>query len=163
MDQELGEDLKALMHRFPRAGRLEWIGLRLRCRAALDAVDRADAIHDRGLMGDHSASRSGGKRQVTLIQSEHLVAVAQLIGQETLDPARLRRNLVVSGINLLALRDREFCIGEVVLLGTGPCAPCSRMEEALGVGGFNAMRGHGGITAKIIHEGALRVGDSVSA
>jgi MOSC domain-containing protein YiiM len=163
MDQEPGEDLKALMHRFPRTGRLEWIGLRPRYRAALDAVDTADAIHDHGLMGDHGASRPGGKRQVTLIQSEHLVAVAQLIGQETVDPAYLRRNLVVSGINLLALRDREFCIGEVVLLGTGPCAPCSRMEEALGVGGFNAMRGHGGITAKIIRGGALRVGDSVSA
>lgn len=122
-----------------------------------------EVIQDRGLTGDHRAIRPGSKRQVTLIQAEHLMAVARILGRDTVDPALSRRNLMVSGINLLALADREFRIGAAVLLGTGRCAPCSRMGEALGTGGFNAMRGHGGITAVVVRGGIVRVGDPVTA
>jgi MOSC domain-containing protein YiiM len=76
-------------------------------------------------------------------------------------PELTRRNIVVSGINLLALKDRRFQIGGAVLEATGPCEPCSRMEENLGPGGYNAMRGHGGITARVVEEGTIRVGDEV--
>ena len=162
MEDEREEGLGALLSQFPRAGRLEWIGLRPHYRAPVESVAEVKALADHGLIGDHSGLRSGGKRQVTLIQHEHLSAIAKLAGCELVDPVLLRRNLVVSGINLLALRDREFRIGEAVLLGSGVCAPCSRIEEALGRGGLNAMRGHGGITARIIHAGTIRVGDRVS-
>ena len=68
---------------------------------------------------------------------------------------------MVSGINLLALKDKQFSIGEVVLEFSGLCHPCSRMEEYLGPGGYNAMRGHGGINARIITGGVIHVGDAV--
>ena len=59
------------------------------------------------------------------------------------------------------LRKGRLRIGDVLLEGTGVCAPCSRMEENLGSGGFHAMRGHGGITAAVIEPGELKVGQTV--
>ncbi len=150
------------MQTFPRAGRLEWIGLRPAKRAALISVDVARAIAGAGLEGDHYSGRSGN-RGITLLQAEHLPVIAALAGIEEMAPKTLRRNLLVSGINLAALKDQRFQIGEVVLEGASIAHPCSRMEEVLGPGGFNAMRGHGGLCARVIQGGLLRVDDALIA
>ena len=100
---------------------------------------------------------------MTLIQQEHLTVIAQLARVANVDPVGLRRNLVVSGINLLALKNAKLQVGEAVLEIVGPCQPCSRMEEAIGPGGYAAMRGHGGMTARILTGGAIRTGDAVRA
>lgn len=154
------QSLKDLLAVFPREGTLVWIGLRPTRRAPPVAVESALLLAGRGLEGDHrSAGRGGGKRQVTLLQAEHLEALARLTGRDALDPGLLRRNLVVAGINLLALHNRRFRLGDALLEGTGHCHPCSRMEENLGPGGYNAVRGHGGITARVLEGGQLRLGD----
>ncbi|AHJ97215.1 MOSC domain-containing protein [Hymenobacter swuensis] len=152
-----------LLSTLPQQGRVEWIGLRPARRQPLLSVPEAEAETDRHLLGDHARPKAGGKRQITLIQHEHLGAVAGFLGMpEPVAPERLRRNLVVSGLNLLALKNRRIGIGsEVVLEITGECHPCSRMEEELGPGGYNAMRGHGGLTARIVQGGHIAVGDVV--
>lgn len=159
--------MQHLLEQFPHSGVLEHILLRPARHATIDSVQNVAAEVGRGLIGDYRAEhtpRDSAKRQVTLIQAEHLPVIAALAGV-ALEPAALapllRRNLVVSGINLLALKDKTFSIGEVVLAGSGLCAPCSQMEDALGTGGYNAMRGHGGITARVLVAGTLRVGDGV--
>ena len=114
-----------------------------------------------GLHGDRYAGRTG-VRQVTLIQAEHLPAIASCLDQQTLAPQLLRRNIVVQGINLLALKGKVICVGDVELEVTGLCHPCSQMEERLGPGGYNAVRGHGGVTARVLTEGVISVGDPVS-
>ncbi|MEO0620340.1 MAG: MOSC domain-containing protein, partial [Pseudomonadota bacterium] len=108
------------------------------------------------------AQAKPGKRAVTLIQHEHLAVIASLLGVEAVSPSQLRRNIVVSGINLLGLRNRTFRVGEVVLKGSGLCAPCSRMERALGYGGYAAVRGHGGICAEVVGVGRIAIGDAVT-
>jgi MOSC domain-containing protein YiiM len=110
--------------------------------------------------GDHY-SRDAGNRQVTLIQTKSLAAIASHLGLETVAPEMLRRNLVTRGINLLALKGRAFRIGEAVLEMSGECHPCSRLEETLGIGGYNATRGFGGITAKVLARGRISLGDAI--
>ncbi|ATD68764.1 MOSC domain-containing protein [Luteimonas chenhongjianii] len=149
------------MTQFPRAGRVEWIGLRPARDMPVRAVESALAVAGAGLDGDRYIGGSG-KRGVTLIQAEHLPAIAALSGHDQVLPETLRRNLVVSGIPLIALKGRRFRIGEVVLEGTSPCDPCSKMEVALGVGGYNAMRGMGGLCARVIDGGTLKLGDTVA-
>jgi MOSC domain-containing protein YiiM len=156
-----GAILGQLMNTLPQTGTLTWIGIRPLRREQLQACQQAEALADRHLAGDHYAGKPGSKRQVTLIQAEHLAAVASFLDLGELDPALVRRNLVVKGINLLALKDRQFWVGEVLLEFSGLCHPCSRMEENLGPGGYNAMRGHGGITARILQGGQIRIGDAI--
>jgi MOSC domain-containing protein YiiM len=145
----------------PQQGRVEWIGVRPAHRAPVELRERVEARAGVGLAGDRQ--RRGGRRQVTLIQAEHLEILASLLGagRGPIDPARLRRNIVVRGLNLLALRQARFRVGGALLEATGTCDPCSRMEETLGPGGFNAMRGHGGITATVLEPGIIALGDVV--
>ncbi len=153
--------LQQLMDTLPQKGKLTWIGLRPDRKEALVEVQEVQVSEENGLEGDHYAGKRNKKRQVTLIQQEHLEGVASMLGLQTVHPGETRRNLVVKGINLLALKDKAFCIGEVILEGTGLCHPCTRMEENLGPGGYNAMRGHGGITALVIQGGKIRLGDPI--
>jgi MOSC domain-containing protein YiiM len=164
------KDLRALAAAFPHAGRLDAILLRPARGQRAQAVASVRASEGLGLEGDRAASgRGGGKRQVTLVQSEHLPVIAAMLRRDAIDAADLRRNLVVSGINVLAARAlfREqplrLRIGhEVVLEISGPCEPCSKMEDFFGPGAWNAMRGHGGVTARVLRGGTLCVGDAVT-
>jgi MOSC domain-containing protein YiiM len=167
--------LQELSRGFAAPGRLDAIHLRPARRADVMTVTEAQALAGRGLAGDRSADvarLTPSKRQVSLIQAEHLPVIAALCGRpgQAVEAALLRRNLVVSGLNLVAARslfkDRPLllAVGEEVLLElTGPCEPCSRMEELLGPGGYNAMRGHGGMTARVLRGGRLAAGDGVRA
>ena len=153
--------INQLLNNLPQQGKVQWIGIRPEKRKALTVLEAVSVLSG-GLKHDHYNGRSGN-RSVTLIQAEHISALASLLHKEKISPEELRRNIVVSGINLLALKDRKFKIGEAVLKMTGLCHPCSRMEEVLGDGGYNAMRGHGGINASVVTPGIIRLGDAVQA
>lgn len=147
------------MQNIPQTGKVEWIGIRPARRRPVVPVEEVEVTRADGLAGDHYGSDSR-KRQVTLIQKEHLDVVGHILKKE-IDPGLTRRNIVVSGINLLAFSEKQFRIGEVVLEMTGLCPPCTRMEENFGPGGYNALRGHGGITARVVSGGKIKIGDEV--
>mgnify|MGYP000280053935 CR=1 FL=1 len=145
-------------------GQLEWIGLRPARKADMHVVDSVIAKQTLGLEGDHRCEKTpGSARQTTIISQEYINLIAHFTGRESIDPAILRRNLVVSGINLTALRHQQFRIGDAVFEATALCHPCSRMEKALGPGTIAAMLGHGGLCAKILQSGEIKVGDEVVA
>lgn len=149
-----------LTSQFAQEGKVLLVSIRPERRKLPIKTNQVQALASIGLEGDHYASK-GGKRQVTLIAQEHIDSVASMLGVEGVEPLMLRRNIVTLGINLHALKGKSFQIGEVILEYTGECHPCSRMEENLGQGGYNAMRGHGGITCKIIQSGRIATGDSI--
>jgi MOSC domain-containing protein YiiM len=153
--------LDALFKTLPQTGQVTWIGVRPERRAEIIVVDAVEAKTASGLTGDRYAGRSRN-RQVTLIQTEHLAVIASVLGLTSVDPPLLRRNICVSGLNLLALKDKQFQVGDTVLEYTGLCHPCSFMEETFGAGGYNAVRGHGGITARVVKSGIIRIKDKVS-
>ena len=144
----------------PQIGRVTWIGLRPERGAPINVVNEVVA-NEQGLDGDFFQGPPDAPRQVTLIQAEHIEVIANILAQDSVLPELLRRNIVVAGINLQALKESEFQIGEATLFATGNCPPCSLMEKNLGPGGYNAMRGHGGITARVISPGKIQVNDEV--
>jgi MOSC domain-containing protein YiiM len=145
-----------------RPGTLEWIGLRTAKRAAMIEPAQAAAIAERGLEGDHRIDKKPGSgRQVTIISAEFIAQTAHFLGGIEISPGQLRRNLVVSGINLHALRYQRFTIGDALFEAGALCHPCSRMEEALGKGAVAAMLGHGGLCCRILRSGTITIGDKV--
>lgn len=156
--------LQELLAHVPQRGRVRWIGVRPGSRAQMLELDAVQARHEAGLTGDHSRPGPGNARQVSLIQWEHLAVIGALLGRPAEQPIRpqdLRRNIAVSGINLFSLKGRRFRIGQAILETTGWCQPCARLEQRLGLGAFQAVRGHGGITARVLQGGIIRLNDDL--
>lgn len=157
------EILKELLSTNTFQGTVDWIGISSGPRSAIQPQETVRIVTG-GVEGDHHCRPARkSKRQVTLLQAEHIGVVEAILGRGKIDPSLLRRNIVVSGINLAALKYQTFQIGTAMLEGSGNCPPCSRMEENLGPGGYAAMLAHGGITAVVISEGIVSLGDAVSA
>lgn len=156
-----GSPLRRLLDGVVRPGTVRWVGLRPARHATMEIVAEMVLEPLSGVIGDHYSGR-GGARQVSLIGEENLAAIGAFMGGGAADPQLLRRNIVVCGVNLLALKGRQFSLGGAVLAYSGDCHPCSRMETLLGPGGYNAVRGQGGILARVISGGIVRIGDSLT-
>jgi MOSC domain-containing protein YiiM len=152
-------EIKELLLQYSQHGSVAGIYVRPGRRKPMNTLIETKAIAGQGLEGDRH--HSSGNRQVTLIQAEYLPVIASFLGNDSVDPGLLRRNIVVRGLNLLTLKGKKFRLGNALLEYSGECHPCSRMEENLGPGGYNAMRGHGGILARIVETGIVKVGDPV--
>lgn len=154
------------------SGELTWIGLRPERRAEVVEVSSVQAIAGSGLEGDHRFENTlGSGRQVTLIseeyinQVEHFLSLSRSAGKAvqavSISPKVLRRNLVIKGMNLEALRYQQFSIGGAIFEAGALCHPCLAMERNLGKGGIAAMMGHGGLCLKVVQSGKITVDDAV--
>ena len=148
-------------------GRLLAIYTAPRRAAPMTACDAVEAIPGQGLAGDRYALGKGGlsrwggpHREVTLIAREDLDAMAA--EGVMLDAKDSRRNLLVEGIELETLLKREFTIGEVRLRGMQRCQPCTYLVRLTGNDALlPAMVGRGGLRARVLQGGTLRVGDAL--
>jgi MOSC domain-containing protein YiiM len=156
--------LQELIAEVPQEGRVRWIGVRPAPHEPMLVLDAVEARLEAGLTGDRARPGVRNARQVTLIQWEHLAVISSLMGRpadQPIKPEDLRRNLVISGINLFSLKGRRFRIGQAIFETTGWCQPCARLERNLGPGTFQAVRGHGGITARVLKSGIIRLDDNL--
>lgn len=144
--------------------------------APMEAVQEVRAVPGRGLEGDryfhgrgsYSGKASLGGREVTLVEVESVEALFQgavnadghTLGIK-LTPAETRRNIATSGVPLNHLVDREFWVGDVLLRGTRLCEPCRHLEDLTQKGVLAGLIHRGGLRARILSEGTLRVGDVV--
>lgn len=142
----------------------------------MESVPEARAVPGRGLEGDryfhgsgfYSGKASHGGREVTLIEVESVEALdrgvvnadGQALGIK-LSPAETRRNIATSGVPLNHLADQEFWVGEVLLRGTRLCEPCRHLEDLTQKGVLGGLVHRGGLRARILTEGTIRVGDVI--
>ena len=141
-----------------------------RAEAPMTAVREVRAEAGRGLEGDryylHTGTYSetpGTGRDMTFISAEALAEVAKEHGI-TLAPGESRRNVTTKGVDLNALVDKEFHVGEVVLRGMRLCEPCEYVQGLTGKDGLlKALVHRGGLRADIIRGGTIRVGDEIAA
>jgi MOSC domain-containing protein YiiM len=136
--------------------------------ANMQTIDRALAVNGRGLEGDRYfnqlgtySKRAGSGRQITLIESEALEALARDYGV-AISPAQARRNIVTRAIALNHLVGREFVIGEVRLRGMRLCDPCAHLESLSAPGALRGLIHRGGLRADILSTGLIRVSASVT-
>ncbi len=151
--------MKEYKNAYFKPGRVEWLIFTPVKRGELVPAEYLLLTREDAIDGDHKRSP---RRQVTLIQQENIDQVAAFLELSSVDPKLLRRNIVISGINLEGFQEKNVKLGdEVVLKITGPCAPCEMMEKNLGNGGYTAMCGNGGYTCIIVEEGKIHSGDPV--
>lgn len=125
------------------------------------AVEEVECVAGRGLRGDRFFDhRPDYKGQITFVARETLEEVWRGLDMppERRDVSATRRNVVVAGIDLDALIGREFELGGVRFRGSEECRPCAWMDEAIGPGAEGRLRGRGGLRARILRDGILRVG-----
>ena len=87
---------KSLLKTIPQIGKVDWIGIRSEKKGEISPIESVLVEKNSGLKGDHFKGSPSGKRQVTLIQNEHLTVLANILGKKSIDPKLTRRNIVVS-------------------------------------------------------------------
>jgi len=137
--------------------------------AQMKGVQAATALEGCGLEGDRYCagtghwSRFGRVCEVTFIAAEDLQNIEREIGVSVKNGEH-RRNVVTRGISLKTLRRGErFRVGEVVFEYRGPRSVCRYIERLTEPGMTQALKGRGGICARVIENGTVRVGDKIEA
>ena len=138
-----------------------------RAEARVRSVDHVRAVPGKGLEGDRYflesgtySDRPGPGREVTLIESEAIEAMAR-DNQITIPAGATRRNVTTRGAPLNHLVGQEFEVGRVRLLGIKLCEPCSHLESLTQKGIIAGLVHRGGLRAKILTDGEIRVGDPI--
>jgi len=120
-------------------------------------VPEVECVAGRGLVGDRFFDyKPDYKGQATFLSVETIAALREEFGLPEIDPSVFRRNLIVEGADLNALIGKDFEVQGVVFSGTQEAAPCYWMDQALCPGTEEALRGRGGLRARILRGGRLR-------
>lgn len=122
------------------------------------AVKEIECVAGRGLFGDRFFDfKANYKGQVTFFASEVFAAVCQQLGATGKSPGLTRRNVITCGVDLNSLVGKKFLVQNTEFEGVSECSPCHWMNHAIAPGAEAALHGRGGLRARILSDGVLRV------
>lgn len=126
----------------------------------LVASERIECVAGRGIRGDRFFDyREDYKGQITFFNREVFELLVKEFGL-TKSPGVLRRNVIVSGIDLMKLIGRDFELQGVQFRGSAHCKPCYWMDTAFAAGAEKFLAGRGGLRARILTDGWLTIGEA---
>ncbi|MCV2490105.1 MOSC domain-containing protein [Geodermatophilus sp. YIM 151500] len=131
-----------------------------------DRRDRLEVRAGHGIVGDRYAGHPAHRdAQVTVLAAESVERLAAELGAGPLDPLLTRRNVVLRGAEVEALRGHTFALdggtGPLLLRGGRPANPCAWLDVVLAAGAHRGMRGRGGVRCAALSDGALTLGPAV--
>ena len=122
-------------------------------------VRSIECMAGHGIRGDRFFDyRDDYKGQITFFSLEVFEKLCAALQLQDCSPAQLRRNVIVRGIDLNCLLAAEFEVQGVRFSGAGECKPCYWMNNAVGSGAEDFLKGRGGLRARILTDGRLQVG-----
>ena len=126
-------------------------------------VSEIECVAGMGLFGDRFFGfKENYKGQVTFFSSEVFEDVCRKLNVAEKSPGVTRRNIITRGVDLNSLVGKRFVIQGIEFEGVCECSPCHWMNHAIGDGAERALHGRGGLRARVLSDGVLRV-DGVEA
>lgn len=124
----------------------------------LQAVEEIECVSGQGIRGDRFFNfRKNYSGQISLFSIEVFIDVCRVLGVPAVSAGVTRRNVITQGMDLNSLVGRRFILQGVEFEGVSECRPCYWMDVAIAPGAEVALRGRGGLRAKILQDGKLRV------
>jgi len=115
----------------------------------------------KGIEGDRYYDfKEDYKGQITFFSEDVATGLQKHLSLPELDRSAMRRNVLIAGVDLNTLIGKRFQLGELVLTGSQECAPCAWMDEAVGPGAHEWLKGNGGLRCRIEQSGILRTGET---
>jgi hypothetical protein len=121
-------------------------------------LKQVECVAGQGLFGDRFFGfKESYQGQVTFFASEVFADVCGQLAVDEKSPGVTRRNIITRGVDLNTLIGQEFEVQGVRFAGVGECSPCHWMNEAIAPGAEAALHGRGGLRARVLTDGWLRV------
>ena len=121
--------------------------------------DEIECVAGRGILGDrYFDHKPDYKGQITFFSMEIYEDLMARLGISDREPTVFRRNVMTRGVDLNTLIGKEFTLQGVRFSGSEECKPCYWMDTAFGQGALEALKGNGGLRARILCDGVLRCG-----
>jgi MOSC domain-containing protein YiiM len=121
-------------------------------------VTAVECVAGRGLVGDRFLNyKDDYPGQITFFAGEVYDEIRRVLNQPDRSAAVFRRNVLTRGADLNALIGQEFEVQGVRFVGTRECSPCHWMDQAFSPGAEAWLKGRGGLRARILSSGRLKV------